>query len=119
MSYIYLASPYTHPDEDVVQHRYEMAEAHTAYMLQMKLHVYSPIVHCHNLATRYNLPTNHKFWLDYNKQMLRAARELQILTLKGYEDSEGIAEETFVARLLNMPVNFVDYLGHLIQQREE
>lgn len=111
MSYIYLASPYSHIDPDVMEQRYRMAEAHCAMMLQAGQYVYSPIVHCHNLAIRYSLPTDARFWRAYNKQMLRFAGELQVLTLPGYEDSEGIADETHTARILLIPTNFVDYLG--------
>jgi len=71
MSYIYLASPYSHPSHEIMHERYEQAAAVTAHFLRNHRYVYSPIVHCHELARRHDLPRNINFWKDYNVAMLR------------------------------------------------
>ncbi|MCP5014648.1 MAG: DUF1937 family protein, partial [Ketobacter sp.] len=47
---IYLAQPYTDPNPDVREHRFNLGERYTAELLQNGQWVYSPIVHCHELA---------------------------------------------------------------------
>src|SRR6516225_6948685 len=68
--FAYLASPYSHPLTEVVNKRYDAALHATAYLLKHHVWVYSPIVHCHELAFTFDLPLNFDFWTDYNFAML-------------------------------------------------
>jgi len=106
MSYIYLASPYTHPNPDIMQERYEHAARVTAEMLNRRQYVYSPIVHCHELACRHDLPRDINFWRDYNTAMLRLAGQLKVLKLEGWEQSVGVQFEMDLAKRLGIPIFF-------------
>jgi len=100
MSYIYLASPYSHPDAAVREARYAAARDTTAWMLAQRLWTYSPIVHCHDLCASAGLPTSFVFWGDYNRAMITAAESLYVLELPGHAESVGVqAEITFALRL--------------------
>lgn len=90
---IYLMSPYTHEKESVMEWRYEQALYVTAKLLSMDIHVYSPIVHCHELAKRHDLPREVFFWEDYNKTMMERATEFYVLLLPGHDTSPGIKKE--------------------------
>ena len=105
--YLYLASPYSSSDADEMQRRFEAAEAATANLLRRDFAVYSPIVHCHALARRYDLPTDFKFWETYNFRMLSTARILGILRLPGWETSNGVAGELNYARVHHIPVFYL------------
>lgn len=104
MSYIYLASPYTHPDHAVMEARYKEVAEHTAQMLREGLHVFSPIVHCHKLAVEYGLPRHIDFWEAYNTTMLRVASKLLVLQIEGWEDSRGIRREITLAGIMRIPI---------------
>jgi hypothetical protein len=106
MSYIYLASPYSHPAPKVRHLRYLEAMRAVAGHLSRREWVYSPIVHCHTLAQFYKLPTDAEFWHDYNVAMLDRAYELRILTLEGWQDSAGVAGEIAYAADHFIPITY-------------
>jgi hypothetical protein len=108
MSFIYLASPYTDHDPLIVQQRFELAEEAVAEMLRIHMPVYSPIVHCHELAKKFNLPKDFEFWKEYNLSMLEAARELHILRLPGWKESRGVRAESNFALMHGIPVAYRD-----------
>lgn len=103
-SYIYLASPYSHPDKKIMNQRYETIIIVTGKLMERGLHVYSSIVHCHPLAVRFDLPRDHDYWDDYNAKMLKNASMLMIVELDGWQDSKGITSEIALASEYNIPV---------------
>jgi hypothetical protein len=106
--YSYLCSPYSsgtykHDDRKLMkEERYREALAAIAWLINNdKYYPFSPIVHCHELAKRYNLPDDATFWRGYNRALLREAQVIYILTISGWQDSEGIEGEITHARYLN------------------
>lgn len=104
MSYSYLASPYTHPQLYVELERYHAAERAAVWLLQRKVWVYSPIVHCHPLALKYKLPTDYDFWRQYNQAMIMSAYDLIVLALDGWANSKGVKDEIKLATQLGLQV---------------
>lgn len=100
---IYLASPYSHKDPAVMEERYLAAMDCTAWLLKQKLWVYSPIVHCHEIAKQHSLPTDFEFWKEYNKHMLGLASLLYVLAIPGWTKSIGVAGEMARAREIHLP----------------
>lgn len=90
---IYLASPYSHPDSVVVHHRFAEVCRAAGWLLANRFWCYSPIVHCHEIAQRSRLPTDHEYWLEYNKHMLVRSDQFYILHIPGWRESKGISEE--------------------------
>lgn len=107
MSFTYLASPYTHKLKSVVEQRFQEAQCATHILLCQGMHIYSPIVHCHELAKKFELPTDAEFWQSYNYAMLCKASKLIILTLKDWQLSLGIQGENKLAQHLSIPVDFI------------
>jgi len=103
MTFAYLASPYTHADEGVMEKRFLSALACAAWCLQNRLWVYSPIVHNHQIAERYSLPKNYAFWNAYNFSILDRANELLILAIEGWTTSLGVKGEIDRARFNSTP----------------
>jgi len=107
MSYIYLASPYSHPNPMVQEFRYLAAMDCTRQLLQNHRWVYSPIVHCHVLAHNHGMPTDAEFWRDYNEAMISTATELVILGLPDWEKSTGVRFERTHAIALGIPTSLI------------
>lgn len=110
MSYIYLASPYTHEDPAIMEVRYEAVLFKTAELLRSFVAVYSPIVHCHELAKYHELPRDYKFWEWYNSCMLEACSQLQVLCLPKWNRSDGVQSEIQEALRLGKPVSYIEGL---------
>lgn len=103
---IYLASPYSHHDPLVMRTRFLLVEQETALYLNKGIHIYSPIVHCHELAHKYSLPKDFAFWMNYNLDMLRRADALWVLVIDGWQDSRGVRTEIQAAEAVRMPVEY-------------
>jgi hypothetical protein len=109
MSWTYIASPYTSEDKEVVLQRYIEAKRFTGKMLRNREHVYSPIVHCHEIAQDEELPTDFEFWGGYNRAMLSTASKMIVLMLNGWENSVGVQGEIEFAKLCGIPIEYVNY----------
>ncbi len=105
---IYLAQPYTDPNPDVRKHRFNLGERYTAELLQNGQWVYSPIVHCHELAKKYDLPSDFEYWKDHNFHMLGCSNVVFALLLDGWQDSQGMFNEIQQAIFLNITVRVVE-----------
>lgn len=101
----YLASPYSHPDPAVRLRRYEEA-AQACAKLCKSIHVFSPIVHWHEIAQRHVLPTDAAHWWDYNRSFLRRCDSVIVLELPGWDLSEGVTLEIKLATYLSIPITY-------------
>jgi len=105
---IYLASPYSHPSADLREERYLTAMKFVVHYASLGLPVYSPVVHWHEAAKRFALPTSAKFWERQNKHMLQLASCLAVLELDGWEGSAGVQQELEWAQESGIPIINVD-----------
>ena len=113
MAFSYIASPYTDPDPEVMHERYKKISVYTANCLKNGDFVYSPIVHCHDMAVRHSLPRTIDFWQAYDKAMLSCSKELRIVMLEGWVDSVGIKFETAFAEEVGIPVIYVSPVTYI------
>lgn len=107
LTYDYVASPYSHESPLIREERYLRVSHYVALCLRGKEWVYSPIVHCHELAKTWDMPKDAGFWLAYNRAMLANARRLRILRLDGWHQSKGVMEETDFAIHNRIPYIYV------------
>ena len=110
MSFIYVASPYTGTIEQM-EVRFLEVEHYVAHMLQQGVPVFSPIVHCHSLAHKYDLPKEVEFWDAYDKRMMDAATELHVLCLRDWESSRGVRMEIGYMMAQDKIVNYIRMNG--------
>lgn len=103
---IYLASPYSHHDAAVRQHRFEEACRAAAALLKAGLAVFSPIAHSHPIAA-HGLPTSWEYWSRLDREYLARCDVLAVLTLPGWRESIGVQGEIAIAGELGLPVVFV------------
>jgi hypothetical protein len=102
--YLYLASPYSHENPEIMQLRYRCAMDATAVLLCTQITVYSPIVHCHEIGLIRSLPKDFEFWRRHNYRMLSSAKKLLVLMLDGWENSIGVRAEIDYALIHGKPV---------------
>lgn len=108
---IYLGSPYTHTSQLEVERRVHLTEQCTKELMLRGLPVFSPIVHCHYIATQYKMPTDAEYWEKYNLEFLRKSEELFVLCIDGWKESVGLAMEIGIAQALRIPTKFVNEWG--------
>jgi len=106
MRLIYLASPYSHPDKQVREQRFQAACQQAATMMKAGELVFSPIAHTHPIAA-FGLPGDWAFWQRYDRMMLSRCDELAVLPLDGWQKSIGVQAEIAIAKTLKLPVRFI------------
>jgi hypothetical protein len=104
---IYLAVPYTHDDEDVVESRFETVTIKAGELLNEGHLVFSPITLCHPIAKRCSIPGNWEFWEEFDRNFIEWADEIWILMLDGWEESIGVNAEIKIANELGKLVRYV------------
>ncbi len=115
MSFIYLASPYSAPDPALMHDRYMKALQATCAYIKVGKVIFSPIVHCHDMAIQHNMPKDVNFWWKYNRAMLSEASELWLLTLDDWKKSSGMRKEARFAIEHQIPISHVHYNEILAQ----
>ncbi len=89
----YLATPYTNY-EDGIEIAFREAARITASLLTSGIEAYSPIVHCHPMATYSHLDAlDRDFWLRYQETMMQRCDVLIVAQMKGWKESLGIQHE--------------------------
>ena len=97
MSFIYLASPYTHSDPAIMEYRFKVVCRVAARLMREGNYIFSPIAHTHPIAVAGDLPKGWEYWSGYDKVMIRSCNELWILEIPGWQDSKGITAERKLA----------------------
>jgi len=102
---IYVASPYSHSDPAIREHRYRMAMNYVYHnTMSGTPRLFSPILYTHEMACKYNMPADFDFWQSFCLAWLDRAEELHILKLEGWQESRGLLAEWNHARRLNLPI---------------
>ncbi len=99
---IYLASPYSHPDPVVREHRFQAACRAAAALVRAGCVVYSPIAHSHPIA-QHGLPTDWAFWGHQEHQHLERCDAVVVLQIPGWVQSRGVQAEVRLARRSGKP----------------
>jgi len=71
------------------------------------LTVFSPIAHSHSIAQMCDLPTTYAWWSTQDDALLQRCDELYVLTLRGWDMSEGVSAEIELAKLFGLPVKYL------------
>lgn len=104
---IYLASPYSHKDKEIMENRFKSVCAACAILTKNGKLVYSPIAHWHTIAVAHDLPRDFLFWSKSNFSMIRRCEELYVLCLKGWNRSLGVSAEIEFAKSAFMEVRYI------------
>jgi nucleoside 2-deoxyribosyltransferase len=101
---VYLAAPYTDPDNAVVEKRVELINKAASVLMRQGLTVFSPVSHSHAIAKENELPNEWLFWEEQDLPMLARCDALVILMLEGWPDSAGVEAEIYEAVRSRMPI---------------
>lgn len=104
---IYLASPYSSDNKQVMQRRYEFNVATVCDYLHKGIFLFSPIVHNHPVAQLRDLGRDWLFWKAYDENFLARCDELWVLQLAGWHVSVGVQAEINFALNRGMPVQYL------------
>ena len=94
---IYLAGPYSHPKREVREDRFFRLNVIAAWLMERGFHVFSPISHTHPIAIINHLPSEFKFWEQYDLLMLQHCTKLAVAQIPGWDQSEGVRREIELA----------------------
>lgn len=101
---IYLACPYSDPDPDVRERRFQVVNKAAGALIQKGAHVFSPISHTHPIVLVSNLPQAWSYWREYDQEILACCSEMVILMLDGWRESEGVQAEIAIAGTRKMKI---------------
>lgn len=107
MSYLYLASPYSHQDPIIRDLRFLAAETATYFLMRKGHIIFSPIVYTHALAKKNGMAYTAGYWADLNMNMLRASGGLRVLMISGWQQSVGIGRERGWSQQFNVEVKYL------------
>lgn len=107
-SLVYLATPYSHDDSEVMHRRFEVVNGVAARLMRDGIHIYSPISHTHPIAVAGELPRGWDFWEKYDRAVLAACCKVIVVRQDGWEQSKGVTAELAIAVELGLPVEFID-----------
>jgi len=109
MRLIYLAGPYSHKKENVRQERLSKHAQVLAYFAHhaKSLHLYSPIVHWHGVASEHELPKDFNFWMEHDFFMIRLSSAVWVITSDGWKTSFGLEQEMAFAQDIKKEIFYV------------
>lgn len=103
----YLGSAYSHQDPAVKEERFRLACKAAARLMQAGFVVFAPIPHSHSIEQLFDDKEGHAFWMGQDLPLLKAARQMIVLTFDGWKQSKGLAEEIQRATGWDKPVAFI------------
>ena len=107
---IYLASPYSSPEQPVRDYRHRLARQFTH--LKRGRVIFSPIVNGVALAETGSRLWGFVYWQDYDLSFIQHwATELWVLCLDGWKESEGVQKEIRVAKELGLPIKYMGVIS--------
>ena len=117
---VYLAAPYSHPNEKVREARAQVINQKCAKLMGEHNVVFSPITHSHALIDIH--PFEERTWPFFRIQdfsHIETCHELRVFCLPGWEESRGVKEEIEYARLMGKKIVYDNYEGKLLHQTFE
>lgn len=110
---IYLTQPYSHPNVEVRESRYQKAVEAVAQIHEIGLAVYSPIILGHSMVNNLcETSKDFKSWKEICFDALRSCELVYLLTLSDWEKSVGVKEELEYAKD-HVELNFVTLFPEL------
>lgn len=106
---IYLASPYSNPDDIIRILNYQNISKVAAQLISEGHVVFSPISYGHHLLKFKDMPTDWGFWNNFCVTFLLKCDKLIVCKMRGWDKSIGVQAEIDIANKNNIPVEFIDF----------
>jgi hypothetical protein len=104
---VYLASPYSHHDPAVMEHRFEVACKVAGALMLRGSTVFAPIAHSHPIGQIIDKPTDHEFWMRQDFAVLQHCAEMVVLMIDGWDRSRGVREEIEFCNTYGIPIRYI------------
>ena len=115
----YLAIPYTHPSESVMQYRAEVSDFIFSVLCKNEgRNVYAPISSCHHIAKKYGMPRDYAFWKEMCEVFVSRSQKIIVVMLPGWKVSVGLAAEIKLAEKLGLEIEYLDPTPYLEMMKE-
>lgn len=106
---IYIGSPYSHPDPEVVEGNYKKVSRLAAKLCSEGNVAFSPITYGHTLLGFHEMPGDWEFWKSFCLSFLEKSDELLVYKMDGWENSRGLAAEIEFAESRGIKVTYLEY----------
>ena len=103
--YIYLASPFSHPDPQERKARVARIAKITARLIAEGHIVFSPVAYTAEIQKDGDPPAG---WYRFTLRQLAACTHLLVVKLEGWEESDGIKKEIAFAMGRGMPITYME-----------
>ena len=103
--YIYLASPFSHPDPEKRKERVARIAKITAGLIAEGHIVFSPVAYTAEIQKYADPPAG---WYRFTLRQLAACTHLRVVKLEGWQESEGIKKEIAFAMGRGMPITYME-----------
>ena len=109
MSVIYLASPYTHEDRAEELHRFRQVCQVAGCLMMDGNVVFCPVAMGHSIQEHSTptLPRSLDWWMARDLPILEHCNLLAVLTIDGWQDSDGVKQEVGHAVIHDIPVVYL------------
>ena len=104
----YLAAPYRHPSDSVMEARLEAVTRVAAGLTDATLRIFCPLTYANALLSKGFAWKTDAWWYEYDIGWLAHCAALVVLELPGWEESEGVRLEIEVANGLDIPISYLD-----------
>lgn len=112
---IYLASPYTHENPEIVKQRVNIAGQVSAKLLELGIHSISPVVYGQALIEHGQMTdSSWDYWGKFCGDIMDICDQMYILDIDGWNDSKGIIGETDYMKILGKPVLLLNVKAFLL-----
>jgi len=108
MKIVYLASPYSHSEKDIVDQRFHRISLIASILNSKGIVALSPITYGHTLLTYTPMPTDWEFWRNFCLSFLQNSSELWVVKMDGWNKSSGVAEEIEFAIKNSIPIKYIE-----------
>jgi Domain of unknown function (DUF1937) len=115
---VYLATPYSHADEEVKERRFKEASTMAAQLMEAGYLVFCPIAHSHPIEY-YGMPDlkSGDWWLRQDFAILKHCDILMVYEMPGWNISYGVKKEIEFAKEHGIPIKYIK-LEDVMKQRE-
>ena len=108
---IFVISPYTHADVEVVEERVWEADLYVGSLVKQGKVVYSTVSAMHHITKICELPDTWEYWKHHCEQMIYNTYEVHVLCLDGWEESEGVLAEIEIAKMFSKKIQYIKKVG--------
>jgi hypothetical protein len=104
--FVYVASPYTHQDNNIQGERYRLACAVIIGLMTKGISAFSPVAMNVPIAMMLHSQATWDQWRAFCSEIMSKCDELIVVTLPGWRESKGVQLEIEAAEKLGKPITY-------------